>query len=153
MTTLIATLLLTLSLFNLSYMDHNYIPTLIGISNQNYLEIPWKTQNFLLGLMFLIVSSSYLIALNAYSYRRFGILQLSLEFYTVPFNTLKTKQLFLCVITGLLFHIFSYLLFYQIHEVKSLFLPSSLISIMLTTISFFTIVIHYIIDGKQLPIL
>lgn len=77
-------------------------------------QIPWRTQSSIFSLCMLIIALVYILVTNVLSFKRYGILQMTSEFYTVPYETLKTKQLFYCVISGLVFTIFGMNLFYQI---------------------------------------
>lgn len=63
--------------------------------------LPFYSKTVIVGTCIFFISCIYILIQNIIAYRKYGIFHQN-EFYTVPYETLKTLYLFLCVVGAIL---------------------------------------------------
>jgi drug/metabolite transporter (DMT)-like permease len=95
-----------------------------------------------------IVSFFYILILNLVTYKKYGVLHQN-EFYTTPYETLKTLHLFLCVLGGFIFFCFLNLLFFSYEQAVELKISSSTNTGLMTLISLFLVFCDFVFFGSK----
>ncbi|CDW90891.1 UNKNOWN [Stylonychia lemnae] len=114
--------------------------------------IPYYSQKMIFSCIVFAISSIQILTTNLISYRKYGVFQQS-EFYTVPYETLKTLQIFLCLIGSLLLQIAFITYFYSLDEILRLGFNTSISTSILSLLSMFTVLFHYLFFGKRVAII
>ena len=114
----------------------------------NLNALPFYSEKVVFSSCIFVISFIYILTQNLITYKRYGIFHQN-EFYTVPYETLKTLHLFFCVLGGILFCIAIFSFFYVLQVTAAMNISCSANTSILTLISLFLLAIEYIFYGKK----